>query len=89
MLETLEMDAEDVDGELWFRQDGVTADTPRESMDHPRSLFLWRITSRCGYIAWPARYPDFSAPQYFLWVQTKAKVHTNHLARLWSWKNRS
>jgi hypothetical protein len=33
MLEALDMDYDDVDGELWFQQDGATAYASREPVD--------------------------------------------------------
>jgi hypothetical protein len=36
-----------------------------------------RIISRFGDIAWPARSPDLSAPDYFLWGHLQGKVYAN------------
>jgi hypothetical protein len=65
VLETLEVDGEDVNGELWFQQDGTTAHAAAELMDCLRAVHPGRIVPGFGNIFWPARSPDFSAPDYF------------------------
>jgi hypothetical protein len=70
MLKTL-------DGELWVQHGRATAQMARESMDCVRAMFPGRIISRFDDIAWPARSPDLSAPDYLLWGNLKAEVYTN------------
>lgn len=77
ILEMLEVDADDIDGELWFQQDSTSAYTAHESMDCVTGMFSRHIISHFGDIAWPARFPDLSVPDYFFWVHLKAKVYTN------------
>lgn len=59
------MDGDDVNGELWFQQYGMTAHAAAESVDRLRAMRSGRIVPGFGNIFWPARSPDFSAPDFF------------------------
>jgi hypothetical protein len=52
---------------LWFQQDGATAHTARASMEVLREIFPGHFISLCGDIPWPARSPDLSLCDFFLW----------------------
>lgn len=58
-----------------FQQDGATAHTANMSMHVLRDLFPNRLISRFGDIPWPARSPDLSSCDYFLWGHLKQKVY--------------
>jgi AraC-like DNA-binding protein len=58
----------------WFQQDNATAHTARTSMNHVRMYFGERVISKG---LWPARSPDLSPPDYFLWGYLKDKVYEN------------
>lgn len=62
---------------IMFQQDGATAHTALRSMDTLRRLFPGRLISRFGDIHWPARSPDLSAPDFFLWGFLKSNVYKN------------
>ena len=62
--------------ELWFQQDGATPHTARETLELLRGKFPNRLISRFGTINWPARSPDLSAPDYWLWGYLKDRVYT-------------
>lgn len=62
---------------IWFQQDGATAHTANEVMVFIRNKFRGRVISRFGDIAWPARSPDLSICDFFLWGFLKARVYTN------------
>ncbi|XP_039292755.1 uncharacterized protein LOC120353366 [Nilaparvata lugens] len=64
-------------GEIWFQQDGATAHTARISMDLLREMFPGRLISLRGDVKWPARSPDLSVCDFFLWGYLKEKVF-NH-----------
>jgi len=49
---------------LHFQQDGATAHTARNSMAVIREMFE-NVISRFGDIAWPARSPDLTVPDFF------------------------
>ena len=58
-----------------FQQDGATAHTAKNSMDVLRDLFPSHLISLRGDIGWPARSPDLSPCDYFLWGHLKAEVY--------------
>lgn len=62
---------------IWFQQDGATSHTARESMAILRRMFPGRVISKFGDLNWPARSPDLSACDFFLWGYLKSKVYTN------------
>lgn len=62
---------------MWFQQDGATAHTARETIQILRRMFPGRLISRSGDVLWPARSPDLTAPDFFLWGFLKSKVYVN------------
>jgi hypothetical protein len=54
-----------------------TAHTARASMAVVRENFPGHVISQCGDLPWPARSPDLSVCDYFLWGYIKAKVFIN------------
>lgn len=77
MLENLrpEIDRLQTRGNIWFQQDGATAHTARISMALLREMFPGRLISRFGDVPWPARSPDLSVPDFFLWGYLKSLVY--------------
>lgn len=64
-------------GDIWFQQDGATAHTSRASMAVLRDHFPERLISLRGDLQWPARSPDLSPCDFFLWGFLKSRVYTN------------
>ncbi|KAL0860440.1 hypothetical protein ABMA27_009829 [Loxostege sticticalis] len=62
---------------IWFQQDGATAHTARDTMDLVRDAFPGRVISRFGDLPWPARSPDLTSPDFFLWCFLKSRVYVN------------
>jgi hypothetical protein len=60
--------------ETFFQQDGGTSHTARDSMADVRNLFPNHAISRFGDITWPARSPNLSACDFFLWGYLKSQV---------------
>jgi hypothetical protein len=60
--------------ETFSQQDGATSHTTRDSMAAVRNLFPNNVISRFGDITWPARSPDLSACDFFLWRYLKSQV---------------
>lgn len=58
----------------WFQQDGATAHTSNISMAFLRNVFGERIISKN---LWPARSPDLTPPDFFLWGAAKQTVYRN------------
>lgn len=75
-------------GDLWFQQDGATAHTARISMDKLRQMFPARLVSLRGDVGWPARSPDLSMCDFFLWGYLKEKVFKHRPHTLEELKNR-
>lgn len=74
MLTTFGLPGIDRYGETLFQQDGATSHTANVSMDLLRLTFPGRHISRNGDIPWPARSPDLTDPDFFLWGYLKCKV---------------
>lgn len=64
-------------GDFWFQQDGATAHTSRASMAVLREHFPERLISIRGDLEWPARSPDLSPCDFFLWGFLKSRVYVN------------
>lgn len=63
--------------QMWFQQDGATAHTAADSMSVVKKMFPKHVISRFGDVHWPARSPDLSACDFFLWGLLKSKVYIN------------
>ena len=57
-----------------FQQDGATAQTARASMSFLWEIFPQHVISRGGDVPWPARSPDLSACDCFLWGYPKSRI---------------
>jgi hypothetical protein len=60
--------------ETFYQQVGATSHTARDSMAAVRNLLPEHVISRYGDITWPARSPDLSACDFFLWGYLKSQV---------------
>jgi hypothetical protein len=66
---------DDVDTEhVWFQRDGATAHTARRSLGVLKEMFPGHLISLRGDVGWPARSPDLSPCDFFLWGYLKEKV---------------
>ena len=61
-------------GDVWFQQDGATTHTARMSLNVLRRMFPGRLVSLRGDLQWPARSPDLSICDFFLWGHLKERV---------------
>ena len=59
----------------WFQQDGCPAHNTRDVMAILRDIFGDKIISNNGTIAWPARSPDLTPPDFYLWGYAKNEVY--------------
>ena len=64
-------------GDVWFQQDGATAHTARASMELLREHFPDRLISLRGDLPWPARSPDLTPCDFFLWGYLKSIVYND------------
>jgi len=71
---------------MWFQHDGCPAHWARQSREAVTELFQDRWIGRLGReeedglgpegpVPWPARSPDFSPPDFFLWGSVKEDVY--------------
>jgi hypothetical protein len=63
--------------EMFFQQHGATSHTARDSVAAVRNLFPKHVISRYGDITWPARLPDLSACDFFLWGYLKSRLQSS------------
>lgn len=71
----------------WYQQDGARPHTSNMSMEVLREMFPGRLLSQRGDQSWPARSPDLSALDFFLWGYVKSKVFQNRPQNLDDLKN--
>jgi hypothetical protein len=60
---------------VWFQQDGCPAHNTREVQLLLRTVFGERIISNNGPVPWPARSPDLTPPDFYLWGYVKNEVY--------------
>ncbi|XP_076254287.1 uncharacterized protein LOC143192681 [Rhynchophorus ferrugineus] len=63
--------------DMWFQQDGATAHTARSTIQLLNDVFPRELISQSGNLAWPAKSPDLTAPDFFLWGFLELKVYMN------------
>jgi hypothetical protein len=65
---------------VWFHQDGATANTARKSMTFLRGMFPGHLISLFGDIPSFSHslFPDFTAPDFFLWGISSLKCMLLH-----------
>lgn len=66
---------------LYFQHDGATAHTAGISMAAVQRMF-GSVISRFGDIAWPARSPDLSVLDFFLWGYLKDRVFKRRIVNI-------
>lgn len=66
----------------WFQQDGATPHTAAMSMEALRGVFPGTLISHNGDILYPARSPELTPLDFFLWGYLKSIVYTNPPANL-------
>lgn len=72
LLEDLSLEVRNI---MWFQHDGCPAHyslVARETLDRK---FSDRWIGRAGPVNWPARSPDLTSPDFFLWGYLKDKVY--------------
>ena len=72
---------------MWFQQDGATAHTARDTMQLLREHFPERLISLRGDHPWPARSPDLTPCDFFLWGYLKSIVYNDRPQTLLHLKN--
>lgn len=60
---------------VWFQQDGAPPHNARRVADHLSTMFPQKVISNNGDVRWPARSPDLSPLDYFLWGTVKDQIY--------------
>jgi len=60
---------------MWFQQDGAPAHFARVVRNYLNVLFPQRWIGRNGYVSWPARSPDLTPLDFYLWGYIKNVVY--------------
>ena len=59
---------------MWWQQDGATAHTSNLSLNYLRGQFPGRVLSNRGDQDWPARSPDLTVCDFYLWGYLKHQI---------------
>lgn len=62
-------------GQTWFQQDGAAPHYALIARNYLDEIFVGRWIGRRGAIEWPARSPDLTPLDYFLWGHLKDRVY--------------
>lgn len=62
-------------GNVWFQHDGCPAHNSREVQTLLRNTFGERIISNSGPVLWPARSPDLTPLDFYLWGHVKNEMY--------------
>jgi len=62
---------------IWFQQDGAPPHFSREVRQYLNEVFPGRWIGRRGQLEWPARSPDLTPMDFFLWGYLKHRVYVN------------
>lgn len=60
---------------LWFQQDGCPAHNSREVQIFLSETFGERLISNSGPVRWPARSPDITPLDFYLWGHVKNEIY--------------
>ena len=76
LLQELQDDENFQEDRLFFQQDGATAHTAGETIRLLEENFPGKVISRRGDIHWPARSPDLTPLDFWLWGTIKHRVYS-------------
>jgi len=60
---------------VWFQQDGCPAHNTREVREFLHQNFGDRVISNSGPVLWPARSPDITPLDFYLWGHVKNEIY--------------
>lgn len=64
--------------EVWFQMDGCPAHNSRVVREYLNQSFNGKVIGRGYEICWPARSPDLSPNDFFLWGNLKSKIYSGN-----------
>lgn len=88
MLYPNEEDPDLPNNNLWYQQDGAPPHFSLDVRNYLNQVFPNRWIGRRGPIEWPARSPDLTPLDFFLWGYLKSKVYFNRPVTVDDLKNR-
>lgn len=65
---------------MWFQHDGAPAHNSQQVRNYLNATFQDKWIGREGPVAWPARSPDLSPLDFFLWRHLKSMVYETRVA---------
>ena len=71
-----------INDHFFFQQDGATAHTAYDTITLLRQHFPGKLISRKGDTQWPARSPDLTPPDFWLWGMLKHSVYSTPIRDL-------
>lgn len=74
--------------QVWFQQDGAHPHDGLQVHHYLDNVFPNRWIGRRGFIEWPARSPDLSPLDYFMWSFIKERVYKTKLQNIEDLRNR-
>src|SRR5678815_5799280 len=63
--------------DVWFQHDGAPEHFSHQVRAHLNRVYTDKWIGRGGHVAWPARSPDLTPLDYFLWGHVKSVVYIN------------
>lgn len=88
LVEVMENDANGLGEDVIFQQDGAPPHYTLLVRQYLNGTFPERWIGRRGFIEWPARSPDLSPLDYFLWGHLKTKIYATKVESLEDLRNR-
>src|ERR1700712_6084313 len=67
---------------MWFQQDGAPAHNSRVAREYLDTHFAPRLITTSGPVRWPARSPDLTPLDFFLWGYVKNQVYRNEFENI-------
>lgn len=83
-----EGDPNEIDHHVWYQQDGAPPHFGHHVRTYLNAVLPGRWIGRRGVIEWPARSPDLTPLDFFLWGYLKSKVYVNRPDNLEELKHR-
>lgn len=82
------VNANAVNETIWFQQDGAPPHYGNAVRNYLNNIFPRKWIGRRGTVEWPARSPDLSPLDFFLWGHLKSRVYVNRPHNLDELKDR-
>ncbi|GFV21391.1 uncharacterized protein TNCV_2371481 [Trichonephila clavipes] len=74
-----------INARMWFQHDGTPAHFSAGERSALNAAYPGRWIVRDGLVNWPARLPDLSCLDFFLWGHMKSPVSQAPSTPMWPW----